>query len=151
MGKTQHFQKTKLKIFFKILLFKNWRNWECDALLLVFVNEIKLLILSYLWNCKRRCIFCIFVAFSCKSLETNIFWQLMIIILCLKRFSLRWIIKYLGGGVIHHLNGSRLMETFAPRNKRWWILLNNSINTLPLPPQYYFQCHPLNKSLWGLP
>ena len=34
-----------------------------------------------------------FFTFYRKGLETNICWQLMIIILCLKRFSLRWVIK----------------------------------------------------------
>ena len=41
-------------------------------------------------------IFCteiVFFTFNRKSLETNICWQLMIVILSLKRFYLRWIMK----------------------------------------------------------
>ena len=46
--KTQRKRKNLTLIFFKILLFKNSKNLECDALLLVFVNEIKSAILFYL-------------------------------------------------------------------------------------------------------
>ena len=35
----------------------------------------------------------VFFTFHRKSLETNFYWQLMIIILCLNRFSLWWLLK----------------------------------------------------------
>ena len=44
--------------FSEILFFRNSKNWGCDALLLVFVNEIKSSILLYLWNYRRRWLFC---------------------------------------------------------------------------------------------
>ena len=108
--KTQHKRKNvTLKLFlytfFKTSLFKNSKNLECDALLLVFVNEI---IIKKSYICELECEDAfsagptkslyfpsktVFFTFYRKSLETNFYWQLIIIILCLKHFSLRWIIK----------------------------------------------------------
>ena len=71
----------------KILFFRNFKNWKLCALRLVFVNEIKLSILFYLWNCRRRCIFrrappknifsmqIVLFTFYRKSLDTSYEWE----------------------------------------------------------------------------
>ena len=85
--KTQNFEK----IFFYILFFKNSKNGLFCAMHLAFVNEIKISILLYLWNCSRTSSFfhrapkklifsmqIIFFTYYGKSLETNYVWDLRI-------------------------------------------------------------------------
>ena len=96
----------KNNIFPYTLFFLNFKNGKLCALHLVFVNEIKSSILFYLWNCRRRCIFCrapinrifsmqiVFFTFYRKNLETNYVWGLMIHISCLEQFYLRWILNF---------------------------------------------------------
>ena len=102
--------KRKFCNFFKnisihFFFFFNSKNGLFCAVRLSFVNEIKISILLYLWNCmassffrrapKKSYIFYAnrFLYVLRKNLETNYVWDLMVYIVCLEYFSLRWIIK----------------------------------------------------------
>ena len=93
-----HFFKKK-NLLLKFFFSQEFGIPVCDALLLVFVNEIKSLLLLYLRNCRRapkKRIFSmqfVFVTFFRKTLETNFGWEHMRIIFYLTRFYLRLIIN----------------------------------------------------------
>ena len=103
--KALHSHENKFKIFFKKNLFKNWKKlgmWSpapsvCKWNKVInFVLSLKLLAkMNFLLYSLKAYIFYIIRLLYVlpKKTETNFCWPPTIIILFLKRFSLRWIIK----------------------------------------------------------